>query len=551
MRKIYATLFYLITLVFVFPSGCKGKSSFSVPKHGFFEAEFTCRGTYSNPYLEAEAFAEISRPDKSVWKIPLFWDGGQSWKLRISPDQEGTWSFRIASSDKGLNGRKGKFQCTASALKGSFIPMKEYPHHFQYQNGEPVWFMGETAWALFTDNTDEKHARPEVEKYIRTRSSQGFNAVHSMLLSEAAWGNSGGLPFTDMTAQTLNPEYWKEIDERVKFINDNGMVAGLMLAWGDKNRKVPFPWRLFPDLEARKRYARYIAARYSAYNVYLIVSGEWHGEVRTRQVQEAEVKQEFFEIGAELDSWEPHGRMIGIHPMTSHGSVREFNEADWMSFGDYQQNYDRLHERILESMKYNKPVVNSEYAYYLRDQNSDGKPDKENSLNIDCIRHASWDIVMSGGYLVTGFGTTYFGGYRDPGPFDIDNPKNDDWEKQSGIMKDFFSSLDWWKLKSCDDWLESDQPIGNDMKIEGVKAPPSIAYWMLADPGNTYIIYTRGLNSEIQIKPGKINADSFKAVLFSPASGKTTELDEIVLNEQGFKWRTPDIGDWVLLLNRK
>ncbi len=39
---------------------------------------------------------------------------------------------------------------------------------------------------------------------------------------------------------------------------------------------------MFPDVEARKRYARYIAARYSAYDVYFIVSGEWHGEVRTR-----------------------------------------------------------------------------------------------------------------------------------------------------------------------------------------------------------------------------------------------------------------------------
>jgi hypothetical protein len=28
-------------------------------------------------------------------------------------------------------------------------------------------------------------------------------------------------------------------------------------------------------------------------------------------------------------------RMIGIHPMTEHGSVREFNTAPWMSFADY------------------------------------------------------------------------------------------------------------------------------------------------------------------------------------------------------------------------
>ena len=41
--------------------------------------------------------------------------------------------------------------------------------------------------------------------------------------------------------------------------------------------------------------------------------------------------------------------MIAIHPMTAHGSVREFNAAQWMAFGDYQQNYRDLHARVLES----------------------------------------------------------------------------------------------------------------------------------------------------------------------------------------------------------
>ena len=102
--------------------------------------------------------------------------------------------------------------------------------------------------------------------------------------------------------------------------------------------------------------------------------------------------------------------------MGSDGSSREFNIAEWMSFGDYQQNYNELHRRILESRKFNKPVVNGEYGYYLRDQDGNEIPDKSNSTSLKSIRFASWDIVMAGGYFVTGFGTTYFGGYRDPAP---------------------------------------------------------------------------------------------------------------------------------------
>lgn len=41
--------------------------------------------------------------------------------------------------------------------------------------------------------------------------------------------------------------------------------------------------------------------------------------------------------------------------------------------------------------------------------------DKANGTSVRSMRNASYDIVMAGGYFVTGFGPTYWGGYRDPG----------------------------------------------------------------------------------------------------------------------------------------
>lgn len=45
---------------------------------------------------------------------------------------------------------------------------------------------------------------------------------------------------------------------------------------------------------------------------------------------------EFIGLGAVLRNHDPQQGMIAIHPMNENGSVREFNEASWMSFGDYQ-----------------------------------------------------------------------------------------------------------------------------------------------------------------------------------------------------------------------
>lgn len=522
-----------------------------VEKFGFFEMSLNSTGYYTNPYTDNEAAVELERPDGTAWTIPMFWDGGTSWKFRVSPDMEGDWSWKINSPDKGLNGRKGKFSCKPSKLRGSIMPMKDFPYHFQYQNGEPMWFMGETAWALFTDEVSEKLDRKGAEKLITTRAAQGFNVIHSMILSEAGWGNSGGMPFEDLSKQVINPGYWQEMDQRIGFANSNGIICGLAIAWGDKNKKVPFSWRMFPDNEARKRYVRYMAARYSAYKVFFLVSGEWHGEVRTRPSTEAELKKEFIETGNALDAAEPHGRMIAIHPMTAHGSVREFNDAPWMSFGDYQQNYSQVHTRLLESMKFNKPVVNSEYGYYLRDQDGDGVPDKDNSTRIESMRHATWDIVMAGGYFVTGFGTTYFGGFRDPGPFDVDAAKNDDWEMQASLIKKIFSGFEWWKLSSHDEWLSSASKPEGDLKHLGQIAPPARVYWLLAESGRHYLVYARGMKESIMLNPGGNVTGTFRARLINPVKGIVRDIEGEHKLENGFSWTPPDDKEWLLHLFEK
>lgn len=544
IHKVQFWFAFLFSIVLACPSPAQ-----EIELFGIYEAVFQDAGDYANPYTELEATATVRLPNGTEWKSPLFWDGGDTWKLRIRPNIEGQWSFRVSSRDPGVHGQGGTFRCVASQQRGSIQAARETPWHFEYENGDPMWFLGDTAWALFTDHREELHDRDTAQKYLRDRSAQGFNVVHSMLLSEAGWGNSGGLPFVDIDQQLLNPGYWREVDQRLAYANDLGIVVGLAIAWGDKRKEEPFAWRRFPNLEARKRYARYVAARFSAFNVYFLVSGEWHGEIRTRPSTEAEVRSEFIEIGDTLHAADPYGRMIGIHPMTSGGSVREFNVAQWMTFGDYQQNYQDLHARILESRRFHKPVVNSEYGYHLRDRDGDGIADKDNSTSLDSIRHASWDIVMAGGYLVTGFGTTYFGGNRDPGPFDLEAEKNDAWEEQIGFIKSFFSKLAWWTLEPHDDGISSSTARGKDGKEIGRIKPPHTTYWMLTAPGKDYVGYVRGVQSEVTLHLGLNSSGNYRVSRFNPRTGEISVLHEQRDIDSQFTWTPPDSDDWVLHLH--
>jgi hypothetical protein len=236
---------------------------------------------------------------------------------------------------------------------------------------------------------------------------------------------------------------------------------------------------------------------------------------------------------------DPHQRMIAIHPMNGNGSAREFNSAVSMSFAV------ELHGRLLESLAFRKPAVNSEYGYYLRDQNGDGVPDKENSTTLEIMRHATWDIVMAGGYVVTGFGNTYFGGHRDPGPFHLDAEKNNAWENQIGHMKKLFTTLEWWRLRPHDALLHCRTPRGQDRMHLNRVAPPENAYWCLAEPGRQYLIYVRGVTEAVALEVANSERGG-QARQFNPRTGEVT-VAEFRREEDKLVYHPPDGQDWIVV----
>lgn len=533
-------------------------ASAPVPRFAPHEVSLSATGRHANPYVELTADATLTEPDgRTTRTLPLFWDGGETWRFRFAPDKTGTWKWTVKSADGGLNGKSGTFECVASNRRGSIQPMAGAPRHFQYQNGDRMWFFGDTAWAYVTDSAEEKHDRAAAERYVSNRAREGFNAIHFMLLNEAGWGNRNGPPWSDIAGEKINPAYFQEADIRVAHANAQGIITGIAVAWGNKGRNEPYSWGRLPNVEARKRFARYAAARFSAYDVYFLVSGEWHGEVRSRPAPVPEVLKEFVAIGDVLRAADPHRRMTGIHPMTEHGSTREFNAASsWMDFGDYQQNYRDIHARLLESRGLNKPVVNSEYAYWLRDSDGDGKVDKQHSYTLEDIRAATWDIVMAGGYLVAGFGSTYMGGIRHPTTFLPDDPKNVPWAGQIGQVKKFFSSIEYWKLEPHDELVTSraartadrvTQVELGDRRLNMMQAPAT-TYWCLAEPGKIYIAYVRGTTEPVTIALDGRGASAWQAEQFDPRTGARKSLTAPAAGSDRYEYRAPDAQDWLVVV---
>ncbi|MGB3239459.1 MAG: DUF4038 domain-containing protein [Geitlerinemataceae cyanobacterium] len=483
-----------------------------VDRFGIFEKSFTDTGSYNNPYKDVTATVTWVQPNGETLELPMFWDNGDSWKMRFSPDEVGEWSWSINSNDAGLDGQSGIIGVVASDNRGSIQAREDYPYHFQYQDGTPFYWFGDTNWRAGKTDPSENLDRDSVFHYVDVRASQGFNYIHTNF-GGGIMGNSndGGTHWLGSAGDKINPAYFQEIDTRVEYMNSKGITVGFMLEWAQG-------WDDYPEAE-RLRYADYIAARYSGYDVSFIVSGEYNETLNA---------QAYRNIAQELEASDPHDRMISMHATNS---VEVFADDPWMSFGDYQQIYGNLHDRLLQSRDHEKPVVNSEYAYYLRDSNGDGRVDKPNSATLEDIRHATWDIVMAGGYIVTGWGTTYLGGQRDPGKFNPDDPRNDDWEEDVQYVREFFTDLEWWKLEP------------NDSLVSG----PGTEY-ALAEPGEQYVAYTRDGN-RVDLSLGNVPVETYNVRRFDPRNGTYTDLPNYTGNGT-VSLTTPDNQDWIFVLTK-
>jgi hypothetical protein len=318
-------------------------------------------------------------------------------------------------------------------------------------------------------------------------------------------------------------------------------VAGLVLAWTDKGKSRQ-SWQRFPGDDARLRYARYIVARYSALPVFFIIAGEW-----AMTKEDAAAHRLYEAIGAEVQKQDPHDRMRAVHT-NGRGPehLKPFAGEAWNDFGDYMQTYDDLHGSILACRDQNKPVVNAEYAYYRREA-EDGTVNKANSASVEVTRAATWDIVMAGGYFVTGFGSTYFGGNRTRGPFDVDAPKDDDWEREVQHIRAFFTAREWWKLEPQDALITAPVPRGADENVAGDRSgrPPRVAYWALAEPGKQYVAYVRGHRGACTLSLGDApRAAAYTVRRFDPRTGEYTPLPDHA-GAGPIALQAPDDRDWV------
>ncbi|MBA2564135.1 MAG: DUF5060 domain-containing protein [Gemmatimonadetes bacterium] len=126
-----------------------------VQRFDVHETAFTHSGSVENPYRELSATATFTGPGGETRSVPLFWDGGATWRARFSPDIAGGWSWVTSSANPGLDGKSGSFECVTSPRRGGIRARTGAPYHFEREEGTPFWWFGDTQWILYSDDSRE------------------------------------------------------------------------------------------------------------------------------------------------------------------------------------------------------------------------------------------------------------------------------------------------------------------------------------------------------------------------------------------------------------
>ena len=294
-----------------------------------FEITLLASKEYSNCYTDVTCWVELEGPGFSK-RIYGFWDGGNTFKVRVVATKPGKWHWQSSSNqpeDSGLNKKQGEFaavgwskkETSSNPNRHGFIRSSENGQSLQYADGTPYFLIGDTwlagtTWRLpFRNAASPENYEPGpgigFEDAVTYRKKQGFNSV-SMIACFPNWeANENANTYADsngiflrnawekfgyfvkdgqLTSKDMRDESGNKpfgMSRQHKGVADFDRIIPEYFQSLDKKMKylseqgfVPLlesvrrdncpAWKAYFDFnESYSRYIQYLISRYGAYNI--------------------------------------------------------------------------------------------------------------------------------------------------------------------------------------------------------------------------------------------------------------------------------------------
>ena len=241
--------------------------------------------------------------------------------------------------------------------KLSVIPGRPY----FCKDGKPFFWLGDTAWLLFVNLTDE-----QAYAYLENRKSKGFNVVQATLIHFAA-------KTPDENEYFRKEEYWRHVDNVVKKAEELGIYMALLPSWGGVVKQGTL------NLENVDRYAAFLNDRFSGrHNIIWLLGGD---------IKPDGLEDYYARLAGDLKNAAPD-RLVGFHPFGRCSSSLWFNDAPWLDFNMFQSGHRRYDQCQMGAWDDTSNIMSlngeDNWKYVLHDLGEsrrpvlDGEPSYEN-----------------------------------------------------------------------------------------------------------------------------------------------------------------------------
>ena len=372
--------YWALSLLFVFSQFSIGTIKiWDDPKNGTLvkinqwevhDLTYQLKNAIESPFSK-QAYALVKGGD-GTQKVPLFYNGDNSWVFRFSSATIGSKSFTIDSEIAELHGRSGTFNISPNTKPdrhGGIVLKKDNPQHFFYEDGTHYTNLAfECDWLFALDYG--KAETPKTNHLLEQIAKNGFNQIVMNVYSyDVRWPKDERLkqhpeheygsredifPFLGSNSKpdhsSLNLAFFQHFDRVIAEMHDRELVSHLMVyVW---NKLVAWPPM---NSEADNLYYDHVIKRYQAFpNIVWDISKEaLHHERATK-----EYISERIERTRKLDSY---NRLVSVH---DYGFCR--NNADQVDFISMQNWKHTLYQHMLEARSEfpEKPIFNIEHGGY-------------------------------------------------------------------------------------------------------------------------------------------------------------------------------------------
>ena len=355
-----------------------------------------------NPYLDVSFGATFSLGNREI-KVPGFYDGDGSYKVRFCPDTEGEWRYVTHSSARELAGVEGRLS-VAPARSGVRGPVRvRNQFHFAYADGTSYLPFGTTCYAWTHQPLDMQ------EQTLRTLASSPFNKIRMGVFPKDYIYNTNE-PLHDVfekrsdgTHDMDRPNFacFRHFEAQIARLADMGIEADIILFH-------PYDrWGYCTMTEEQDfRYLRYVVARIAAYrNVWWSLANEYDFLLDTKPMERWD---RFFQIIEEGDPLR--------HPKSIHNGDPQKNYDHRKPWVDHAciQNWD-VKKTPEWREAYGKPVINDEPEY------EGDIPKHWGNIHPHELINRYWLTMCRGGYI--GHGESFL-------------DRNDDlWWAKGGVLR--------------------------------------------------------------------------------------------------------------------